>query len=315
MAKEISEIIFDDETFEIADEKLREDMNTLKDDLSSFYITSGRESGTQLGSKATAEGVSTEAKGDYSHAEGSNTHAIGRSSHAEGTMTHATMQAAHSEGDNTTASGQSSHAEGRNTTASSQASHAEGWLSSAIGYVSHAEGHGTVANRKYQHVFGEYNVIDTEGSSYTEKGEFVEIVGNGTSEESRSNIRTLDWNGNETIAGTLSQGSDARCKDVVNEDIPDVSNIKAVRFYWNESKINGDKKEHIGYLAQDVEEVLPYLVSTDSKGYKYLDYIAFLCAKVDSLEKRITELEGTQPLQSKKTGRKKKDIEENKIDK
>ena len=113
---------------------------------------------------------------------------------------------------------------------------------------------------------------------------------NGTSTSNRSNARTLDWSGNENIAGTLTQSSDARLKDVKNDDIPDVSNIKAVRFTWRKGT-GRDFDEHIGYLAQDVEKALPFLVKEDAEGHKVLDYIAFLVAKVDSLEKRIAELE------------------------
>ena len=93
-----------------------------------------------------------------------------------------------------------------------------------------------------------------------------------------------------TIAGTLMQSSDAKLKDIINEELPDVSEIKAVRFTWKEN-INRDDSEHIGYLAQDVEKVLPFLVKEDAEGHKVLDYIAFLVAKVDSLEKRLAELE------------------------
>lgn len=47
-----------------------------------------------------------------------------------------------------------------------------------------------------QTVFGKYNVEDTADT-------YVEIVGNGTADNARYNARTLDWNGNETLAGTL----------------------------------------------------------------------------------------------------------------
>jgi hypothetical protein len=100
----------------------------------------------------------------------------------------------------------------------------------------------------------------------------------------------LSATGNEWIAGTLSQGSDARQKDECGA-IPDVSSIKAHRFKWNDNKINHDDLEHIGYYAQDVEEVAPYLVSEDASGNKSLDYIGFLCAKIEALEKRVKELE------------------------
>ena len=120
----------------------------------------------------------------------------------------------------------------------------------------------------------------------------MEIVGWGTS-TTRKNIRTLSNTGNMTIAGTLTQSSDARLKDVQGE-VPDLSGIRAVRFRWNDVNGEHDDKDHIGYIAQDVEKLAPFLVGDDSNGYKSLDYIALLVAKVEYLERRVAELEGKE---------------------
>ena len=133
---------------------------------------------TDGGKQAVAEGLSTIASGDYSHAEGGGTQAIGVQSHAEG--------------GGTQAEGINSHAEGLSTTAS--------------GDISHAEGSETIANHKSQHVFGEFNIADPSPSQADARGNYVEIVGNGTSTNNRSNARTLDWQGNEVLAGTLTVG-------------------------------------------------------------------------------------------------------------
>ena len=109
----------------------------------------------------------------------------------------------------TTASGAYSHAEGRNSVASTHATHAEGSDTTASGWYSHAEGYYTTANHKSQHVFGEYNIEDPSTNSYQVRGNFIEIVGNGTSESTRSNARTLDWNGNERLKGTLYVNANA----------------------------------------------------------------------------------------------------------
>jgi hypothetical protein len=245
------------------------------------YIQIGQESGTTLGSYATAEGNRTTASGGpAAHAEGEYTSATGNDApHAEGYYTKASGDyAAHAEGYWTTASGQyGSHAEGMNTVASgNNGSHAEGHNTVASGdYGAHAEGDHTIAAGRSQHVFGAYNVSNTTD---------VEIVGWGAI-NARKNIRTLSNTGNEWIAGTLTQASDARLKDVQGS-IPDLSSIRAVRFRWK----NGDDKEHLGYLAQDVEEIAPYLVDVDSNGYKSLDYIALLTAKVEMLEQEIEKL-------------------------
>ena len=138
---------------------------------------------------AHAEGFTTTASKYYSHAEGSNTTASGTSSHAEGSGTTASGYYSHAEGSTTNATADTSHAEGSGTTASGYASHAEGNSTTATAGSSHAEGSGTKASSANQHVQGKYNVEDTAGT-------YAMIIGNGTSDDARSNAFTVDWNGN-----------------------------------------------------------------------------------------------------------------------
>lgn len=175
-----------------------------------------RRAGSTVGSSSVAVGNNTTASGELSfaegnitvasnvaaHAEGANTTASGEESHAEGWGTTASGNHAHAEGQTTTASGANAHAEGIDTTASGNYSHAEGSATTASGARAHAEGYGTIAQRKLQHVFGKLNVADTAGSNADSLGDYIEIVGNGTAENARSNARTLDWSGNEVLAGT-----------------------------------------------------------------------------------------------------------------
>ena len=114
-------------------------------------------------------------------------------------------------GVNVTADGANSHAEGNTTAANGADSHAEGLGSVAAGANSHAEGAYTTASKKSQHVFGEYNESDPSEASSSERGTYLEIVGNGTADEERSNARTLDWDGNEVLAGGLTLGTVLSC--------------------------------------------------------------------------------------------------------
>lgn len=163
-----------------------------------------RRNGTTIGILSFAAGRNGTASGDYSHAEGDGANAIGMSSHAEGISTTASREGAHAEGAGTTASNIDAHAEGGRTTASGVASHAEGFCTIARGDHSHAEGYYTTAKFAHQHVFGEYNVVDPASTPINYRGNYVEIVGNGTADDARSNARTLDWDGNEVLAGSLT---------------------------------------------------------------------------------------------------------------
>jgi len=110
------------------------------------------------------------------------------------------------EGANNKAEGNYSHAEGVGTKANGSGSHAEGYTTTADGQCSHTEGIGTIAKAEAQHVFGAYNTPD-EHTDANERGDYIEIVGNGSNNSERSNARTLDWNGNEVLAGKLTLGA------------------------------------------------------------------------------------------------------------
>jgi len=85
---------------------------------------------------------------------------------------------------------------------------------------------------------------------------------------------------------SVTQTSDGRLKEILPESIPDLSKVKAVRFRWKDGR---DEREHIGYIAQDVEGIAPEMV-TEEEGTKALDYIQVLVAKVERLEREIDEL-------------------------
>ena len=131
---------------------------------------------------ASGNSGTNRAQGEYSHAEGYHTSAGHR---------------AHAEGDNSYATGYISHAEGYYTVASQEGAHAEGK------YV--------YASSAYQHAQGKYNINDNTGT-------YAHIVGNGTSNNDRSNAHTLDWNGNAWYAGSVSAGTTATPAAVVNDN-------------------------------------------------------------------------------------------------
>lgn len=216
--------------FDAYSDLIKEKHNSLIDDIDGEYASNWR-NGSQTGSVRTtgseeegdnytigqyaaAEGRQTKASGSNSHAEGFRTQASKYSSHAEGHLTNADGNEAHAEGRETLASGNNSHAEGQFTNATGDNSHAEGNSAEASGNNSHAEGYGTIASSSDQHVSGRYNIEDTNNI-------YAEIIGNGTS-LGRGNGRTLDWNGNEVLAGKLTVGTEPENnKDVATKGYVD----------------------------------------------------------------------------------------------
>ncbi len=105
--------------------------------------------------------------------------------------------------------------------------------------------------------------------------------------------------------------SDARFKRDVRA-LPDVLDrlvgLQPVRYFWRADELperGFDARESSGLVAQDVERVLPELVTTDVHGYKSVSYgklpllaiqaIKELKEKNDALEERLRRLEASKP--------------------
>lgn len=187
------------------------------------------------GSRVHVEGSANyvDIRGEGVHAEGYNNTIYGIRSHTEGGFNYEYAANGHVEGERNYCGLKErpdfcSHAEGQHTIALGTCAHAEGRgensaYNIAYGTGSHVEGTGTVALGTNQHVFGRFNRADGEYTIVREGGEsdgeiinitsssrdtYIEIVGNGSDSNNPSNARTLDWQGNETIAGTLT------CSDI-----------------------------------------------------------------------------------------------------
>lgn len=178
---------------------------------------------TASGGIAHAEGKLTKAAGYASHAEGGETQANGSYAHSEGLKTEANAPYSHAEGEGSKTeydgeNGKYAHAEGFRTTTYNTAAHAEGVQTEARGYASHSGGRGTIATCRYQMATGMFNIPD-EVKYSDGRGEYAEIVGGGSNEKNRSNIYTLDWDGNGWFSGGVYVGEyNGRYKKLATED-------------------------------------------------------------------------------------------------
>ncbi len=162
---------------------------------------------------------------------------VGAYSVAEGLSCTASGQRSHAEGSTNTSSGLGSHSEGSSNTAEGDFSHAEGNACVASGLISHAEGQGTIANHLCQHAFGRYNLADTSTALPTAAGNYIEIVGKGSTDGTRSNARTLDWSGNEVLAGGLKVNGNQDVATLLNLSSEyKVASTRADLMSWFETK-------------------------------------------------------------------------------
>ena len=141
------------------------------------------------------------------------------------------------------------------------------------------------AEEQFQVATGKYNATrDSNG----DLAHYAFMVGNGE-RNSRSNALAVDWNGNVSISGTLTQSSDKRLKHHISyleEDADEfIRSLKPACYDM--------KGCHVGFYAQDVKD--PWGGLTDEmNGYMTLNYteiIAPLVRYCQHLEERIAELE------------------------
>lgn len=137
--------------------------------------------------------------GNFSVAFGLDADANGYCSYAEGMRNTSNGEVCHAEGWYNTANGFASHVEGQENTADN-GSHAEGYHGSATGVYSHTQNLRTVAGYNYQTAIGKYN--DNQSDNAFE-------IGNGTTDNARSNALTVDWKGDVCLAldTTASSGT------------------------------------------------------------------------------------------------------------
>ena len=269
-------------------------------------VTIGYSGNTASGRYSTAEGDNTEASDDACHAEGYQTKATGMYSHSEGYQSRAIGYYSHAEGGyQTTASGMCSHVEGYGTEANGEASHAEGYLTKATGDYSHAEGYSTEASGENSHseggvtnahgwcshTSGNYTVANnncefacgrhnksTSGDNYSSSATLFSVgFGTPPSESSRKNAIEITQTGVLKCNQAWQTGSDRKLKENItpleNNTLEKVLQLNPVRFTL---KDDVEKKERIGFIAQEVEEIFPQYVtiSIDNEGEetRYLDY-------------------------------------------
>lgn len=108
--------------------------------------------------------------------------------------------------------------------------------------------------------------------------------------------------GNIFASGPIISSSDTRLKtdiqqiNLSEEQLMKIQNLKAVTFKMK-NDINDNQHIHLGFLAQELEAIIPELVYTDPKtGYKSIAYgniTAILLEYINNLNKQMSELNET----------------------
>jgi len=236
-------------------------------------VASG-ENATTFGYLSDASGYTSIAAGTQSIASGSYATAIGNN--AEANYTYAVAI-----GNSVLSSGNASVAMGTNTTASGAEAFAMGNANTATGGRSVALGYQNSVTNDYSFAMGNnvevssfaasaigYNLINDDTRSMvigqnndnTTTATSLFMIGNGGSTSSRSNAFTVFQNGNATLAGALTQNSDRRLKQDINEldyGLNEIMKIKPVSYHW---KKHPDQPKSLGLIAQEVQPIINEIV-------------------------------------------------------
>ena len=96
-------------------------------------------------------------------------------------------------------------------------------------------------------------------------------------------------NGNINISGTVTEGSDVRIKENIKplkSQLEIVNKLNPVSY----NKIGFEENE-IGFIAQEVEEFLPELVSEDKEGMKSIAYSKMNTILVKAIQELKAEVD------------------------
>lgn len=187
----------------------------------------------------------------------------------------------------TSAGGLNSVAIGTNTSANAASSFASGQGTTAPGGVSAAFNNANTARNRYAAVFGSNNYASGQsnfvfgefsadldyGTPVNTRGNYIEMVGNGSSSSNRSNARTLDWNGNEKIQGDLTIGTGTINERTLNST-PTSQSITANA---NISNITGVANELLGIVFVNLRVIVNANIPANAAVISVANNIAQRC--------------------------------------
>ena len=109
-----------------------------------------------------------------------------------------------------------------------------------------------------------------------------------------NNVITLEASSDGiTNSGRYFANSDIRYKSIISYlsiPIEDLASLPIFTYKWNDRK---DQTTYVGTSAQEVETMIPELVSENTEGFKSLDYSSLGAIAAIQCAKKIKELEYT----------------------
>jgi len=111
---------------------------------------------------------------------------------------------------------------------------------------------------------------------------------------------TLHVNGEVAGRGSFLSLSDVRCKENINpitNSLPTLMKLQGVRFNWNNSELTGEnppKEPQIGFVAQEVDRILPEIVTKDDQGRHSVAYASLIPMLVEGIKEQENKIEALE---------------------
>ena len=141
------------------------------------------------------------------------------------------------------------------------------------------------ADRRIAHFSGSSVIVTQEGFVVDENGS----VGIKVNENALPLTYDLEVSGSIRATGTILQSSDARLKEniqSINNPVEKIKLIEGVSYNF----INSPESK-LGVIAQQIQKILPEVVSEDKKGYLNVDYSGLIPVLVEAFKEQINKIE------------------------
>lgn len=247
-----------------------------------------------VGDYSAAFGYDTKAAGDCSFAAGGDTQVEGSHSVAFGRNNQVVQPYSFSAGSNNSVGGAYSGSFGRENSPGAPYSFTLGRGNTVIGSYGFAIGRYNryFSNALFMIGYGD-NASDRE-NVFVVLNDSKTGIGIGNSSPDYLLEVGVSGDGTEARANQWLSFSDERLKKDLKKIENPVSKIKKLNgyyFYWKDGK---DKSRQVGVIAQEIEKVLPEIVSQKNSGYKSVDYSKLTALLIETAKKQQELIEKLQ---------------------
>lgn len=280
-----------------------------------------------------ASGTSSMAIGDGSESKGLQSVAFGKNTIAEKDMSFAYGEECVTKGIASFAGGYQNETQGKYSVAFGsdnmtmylcESGFTTGEGNMVYGQYAVAMGYQTTAFSRNEFVIGQYNTGYNPGAAAMtnwRSGDRLFVIGNGSGVDGAADefsdamvmlkngntglgisspTVTLDVAGDINASGSVNQSSDARYKKnikPIDNALSKVRQINGVYYNWRTDEFPQKKfgsEQQIGVIAQDIEIMFPELVTTDSNGYKSVNYAKLTPVLIEAVKEQQKQIETLQ---------------------